>query len=101
MAATHQSIVIRLVIAQICVRTMSGLRMAAPLLALRVGYDAMSVGLLLALFGVAQLFLALPIGRYADRHGSRKPIVMAASVSAISLLVLGIWPVLRSPALRP
>ena len=94
MAATHQSIVIRLVIAQICVHgTMSGLRMAAPLLALRVGYDAMSVGLLLALFGVAQLFLALPIGRYADRHGSRKPIVMAASVSAISLLVLGIWPV--------
>ena len=70
-----------------------GLAHGAPLLALRVGYDAMSVGLLLALFGVAQLFLALPIGRYADRHGSRKPIVMAASVSAISLLVLGIWPV--------
>lgn len=71
---------------------MAGLRMAAPLLALREGHSAFSVGVLLALFSLTQVFLALPAGRYADRHGLKRPMgmgVVAASVGA-SLAVL--WP---------
>ena len=60
----------RLVGAQICVHAgMTGFRMAAPLMALREGYSAAAVGVLLALFALAQVCLALPAGRYAERHG--------------------------------
>jgi MFS family permease len=47
---------------------------------------------LLALFSLTQVFLALPAGRYADRHGLKRPMglgVMAASLGA-SMAVL--WP---------
>ena len=43
---------------------MAGMRLAAPLLALREGYSAAAVGVLLALFALTQVFLALPAGRY-------------------------------------
>ena len=60
---------------------MAGTRMAAPLLALRDGHSALAVGILLALFSLAQLFLAIPSGRYADRHGLRRPVGLAAVAS--------------------
>ena len=60
----------RLNAGQLCIHAcMAGMRMAAPLLALREGYSAAAVGVLLALFALTQVFLALPAGRYADRHG--------------------------------
>ena len=43
-------------------RAMAGMRMAAPLLALREGYSEAAVGVLLALFALTQVFLALPAG---------------------------------------
>lgn len=62
---------------------MAGLRMAAPLQALREGYSAWTVGLLLALFAAAPVLLALHAGRLADRHGYHRPVRIA------SLLALG------------
>jgi MFS family permease len=64
---------------------MAGMRMAAPLLALREGYSEAAVGFLLALFALTQVFLALPAGRFADRRGLRLPVgvsVAAASAGA-------------------
>jgi MFS family permease len=64
---------------------MAGMRMAAPLMALREGYSALAVGLLLSLFALTQVFLALPAGRYADRNGFKRPVgfcVFFASVGA-------------------
>jgi MFS family permease len=62
----------RIILAQICLHAcMAGTRMAAPLLALREGYSPAAVGVLLALFALTQVFLALPAGRYTDRHGLR------------------------------
>ena len=81
---------------------MAGTRMAAPLLALRDGHSALAVGILLALFSLAQLFLAIPSGRYADRHGLRRPVGLAvvASVLATSLAVIfPVFPVLCLTAL--
>lgn len=57
--------------------------MAAPLMALREGHSEASVGILLALFALTQVFLALPAGRYADRHGLKRPV--AGSVVVASL----------------
>lgn len=61
---------------------MSGVRMAAPLLALREGQSTLAVGVLLALFAVAPLALALPAGRLADRHGYHRPMRWAVAFTA-------------------
>lgn len=62
--------------------SMVAMRMATPLLALRMGHSAWHVGLLLSLFSLSQVFLSLPAGRYADRHGLQRP-VRLASVCAL------------------
>lgn len=90
-AVRHQ--LAHLIAAQICVHAcMTGFRMAAPLMALREGYGAAAVGALLALFAVAQAFLALPAGRYAERHGLHRPFVLAATVATAGGLLAVAWP---------
>ncbi|WP_311223893.1 MULTISPECIES: MFS transporter [unclassified Acidovorax] len=93
----------RLIAGQICIHAcMAGMRMAAPLLALREGYSAAAVGVLLALFALTQVFLALPAGRYADRHGLKRPVrhaVVLASAGAGLALAFPIFPVLCLAAL--
>jgi MFS family permease len=72
----------RLIAGQICVHAcMAGMRLATPLLALREGYSAAAVGVLLALFALTQVFLALPAGRYADRHGLKRPVGIAVAMA--------------------
>ena len=76
--------------------------MAAPLLALREGYSPAAVGVLLALFALTQVFLALPAGRFADRHGLRRPIsysVLAAVIGAGAAVAFPVFPVLCLAAL--
>lgn len=93
----------RLIAGQICIHAaMAGMRMAAPLLALREGYSAAAVGVLLALFALTQVFLALPAGRYADRHGLKRPVAIAvvvASAGCALALVFPIFPLLCLAAL--
>lgn len=80
----------RLVAGQVFIHaSMAGMRMATPLMALRDGHSEAAVGVLLALFALTQVFLALPAGRYADRHGLRKPFMWsaAAAITGCSLAV--------------
>ena len=97
------SVLGRLIAAHICLHAcMAGMRMAAPLLALRDGYSTLAVGVLLALFSLTQVFLALPAGRFADRHGLRRPMGLAVMVSmagAGSALLFPVFPVLCLAAL--
>jgi MFS family permease len=81
---------------------MAGIRMAAPLFALRSGQSEAAVGVLLALFALTQVFLALPAGRFADRHGLKRPFglaVIAATVGAGLAVVWPVFPVLCMAAL--
>ena len=93
----------RLILAQICLHAcMAGTRLAAPLLALREGYSPAAVGVLLALFALAPVFLALPAGRFADRHGLKRPVsysVFAACVGAGLAVAFPVFPVLCLAAL--
>jgi MFS family permease len=93
----------RLIAGHVCLHAcMAGTRMAAPLLALRDGHSAMNVGVLLALFALASVFLALPAGRFADRHGLRRPVgmaVVAAVLGAALAVVFPVFPVLCFSAL--
>ncbi len=93
----------RLVAGQVCLHaTMAGSRMAAPLLALHLGYSALAVGVLLALFSLTQVFLALPAGRFVDRHGLKLPVrlaVLAAIVGVGLSVAFPVFPVLCVTAL--
>jgi MFS family permease len=94
---------LRVIGAQVCLHaTMAGMRLATPLLALQQGYSAAAVGLLIALFALTQVFLALPAGRFADRHGFKRPLwlsVLAASAGAGLAVVFPIFPVMCLAAL--
>lgn len=84
----------RLIAGQIFLHAcMAGTRMATPLLALKQGYSAMAVGALLSLFALTQVFLALPAGRYADRRGVRKPLLISVAVSSVGACLSAIWPI--------
>ena len=94
---------VRIILAQICLHAcMAGTRMAAPLLALHQGYSPIAVGVLLALFALTQVFLALPAGRYADRHGLRKPLLfsmLASMIGAGAAMAFPVFPALCFAAL--
>jgi MFS family permease len=94
---------LRLIAAQVCLQaTNTGVRLAAPLLALQLGHSAAAVGVLIGLFALSQVFLALPAGRFADRHGLKRPLalsVVAATSGAVAALVLPVFPVLCLAAL--
>ena len=62
---------------------MTGIRMAAPLAALREGHAAWAVGVLLGLFAAAPVVLALAAGRLADRHGYHLPIRVAVALTIV------------------
>ena len=62
---------------------MAGIRMAAPLAALREGHAAWAVGVLLGLFAAAPIVLALVAGRLADRHGYHVPIRVAVALTVV------------------
>ncbi len=84
----------RLVAGQVCVHaSMAGTRMAAPLLALHEGYSPVAVGFLLALFAITQVLLSLPIGRFVDRHGLKRPVGMAVAVASFGCALAVLWPV--------
>ena len=93
----------RLIAGHVCIHAcMAGMRMAAPLLALQQGFSAAAVGVLLALFALTQVFLALPAGRFADRHGLRRPVrwsVGAAFTGAALAVAFPVFPVLCFSAL--
>ena len=60
---------------------MAGVRMAAPLQALKQGHSEWAVGVLMALFALGPIVLALPAGRMADRHGYHRPLYVAVGLS--------------------
>lgn len=72
--------------------SMSGMRLAAPLLALHLGLGAVYVGILLALYSLTQIFIALPAGRYVERQGLRQPLGWAALVAGCAALVCAAFP---------
>ena len=83
----------RLIAGQIFLHAcMTGMRMATPLLALREGYSAAAVGVLLALFALTQVFLALPAGRFADRHGLKRPMAYSVAVACMGAGLAVVFP---------
>jgi MFS family permease len=73
---------VALIVGQIGLHScMAGVRMAAPLLALREGRAEWAVGVLMGLFAAAPIALALLAGRLADRHGYHRPMRIAVGLT--------------------
>src|SRR5690606_5397472 len=84
---------LRLIAAQVCLHaTMAGMRLATPLLALQQGHSAAAVGVLIALFALTQVFLALPAGRFADRHGFKRPLRLSVVAAVAGPAMAVAWP---------
>ena len=84
----------RLIAGQIFLHAcMAGTRMAAPLLALKQGHSAMSVGVLLSLFALTSVFISLPAGRWTDRRGLKRPVAWSVSISCAGAALAAAWPV--------
>jgi MFS family permease len=83
----------RLIGGHVCLHAaMAGMRMAVPLWALKQGFSAATVGVLVALFALTQVFIALPSGRYVDRHGMRKPLSLAILATSAGAAVAAVYP---------
>ncbi len=88
------SALLALIVGQIGLHScMAGIRMAAPLQALRQGHSEWAVGVLMGLFAAAPIVLALQAGRLADRHGYHRPMRIAVSFTVAGGLVavLSTW----------
>jgi len=84
----------KLIAGQVCLHAcMAGMRMAAPLMALRTGQTEAAVGFLLAMFALTQVFLALPAGRYADLHGLKRPVLCSVLMGACGAGAAALWPI--------
>ncbi len=92
--AAFRRALVALIVGQVCLHgCMAGVRLAAPLQALRQGHAAWAVGLLMGLFAAAPILLALRTGRLADRHGYHRPMHLAVAMTSAgaALAVLSTW----------
>jgi MFS family permease len=92
--ATFSRPLLALIMGQICLHScMAGVRVAAPLMALRGGHEAWAVGVLLGLFAAAPVLLSLQAGRLADRHGYHHPVRWAVGLTVAGglLAVASTW----------
>lgn len=84
--ASNTSVARSTVVALVCCQVglhgcLNGVRMSAPLQALGQGASASWLGLLMATFAFLPALLAIPAGRFADRHGYHLPVYMALSLA--------------------
>lgn len=69
-----------------------GTRVLVALDALALGANPALLGVLFALFAVLPVFLALPAGRFADRVGSRRPMLIGTAGLATGLVACYVLP---------
>ena len=68
----------------------AGMRMT---MSLRMAQDEGAVGCLIALFALSQVLLALPAGRYCERHGLKGPVQRSVAVAVFGCVLAAAWPI--------
>lgn len=70
---------------------MNGSRLTVMLFAATLGASPALIGLLAALFGLVGAFVAVPVGRWIDRSGPRKPMMLASAMVTLGAVIAGVW----------
>ena len=85
--------IVPLMVSQVCIHAaMAGARLAVPLTTLQIGGSPLEVGILLSLFSGVAALLALPAGRFVDRHSLRVPVQWAAVMASAGAACVVIVP---------
>jgi MFS family permease len=71
---------------------LSGARLALVEQGLRLGVHALGLGLMFAPFALASTLGALPLGRWVDRIGARRPALAGMAMTTLALAASAIWP---------
>jgi len=69
----------------------NGSRMTIMLFAASLGVSPALIGLLAAMYGLVSAFIAVQVGRWIDRVGPRKPVMLASCMVTLAGLVAGAW----------
>ena len=71
---------------------LSGARLALVEQALRLGVHSLLLGLMFAPFALASTLGALPLGRWVDRIGARRPALAGMALTTLALAASALWP---------
>ena len=69
-----------------------GSRVAVSLYALNLGANQLTIGVLIALYALCPMFIAIYVGKLADRVGARMPMLMGTVGVAVALLLPPLFP---------
>lgn len=70
----------------------SGVRFTATLHAIHLGVSTAMVGVVGATFAVLPMLTSVFVGRIADRHGARAPLIVSSAVLVAAGLLGAMWP---------
>ncbi len=75
---------------------MASSRFLVALYAVHLQASAAVVGVLVALFSLVPMFISVPIGRFADRKGTRMPLLVCTLLTAGGAVLPFFWPSIAS-----
>ncbi len=87
-----RALLLLLVVALVANIAATGSRVAVPLLAVKLEASSMAVGIILAGYAVVPIFVAISIGRWVDRSGTRIPLRIATTGLGMGLLLPWLFP---------
>jgi MFS family permease len=73
-------------------------RTATPLIALQNGHSAATVGVLLSTYWIVPIVFAISAGRWVDRVGARRPMLVSSALQVAGLVTAALWPALPGMA---
>lgn len=76
----------------LCHSVASGARVALSLYAINLGASALSVGMILGIYGILPMLSAVAAGRLSDRVGARYPMLIGAAGIAVGAIFPFLWP---------
>jgi MFS family permease len=78
----------------LCHAAFTGVRVAVSLQALTDGGSPFVIGVLMALMAVLPMMLGVASGRWTDRVGARRPLLVGGSLVFLGALLPAVFPVL-------
>jgi predicted MFS family arabinose efflux permease len=76
----------------LCHSSAAGVRVALSLYALDLGATALSVGLIMGIYGVLPMFFSVAAGRLSDRIGAQRPMLYGSAAIAAGAAIPFVWP---------